>query len=117
MQFGTHVQIDLQTKRPPTERTVLRFIQDLINDLKLHVVFGPQIARHNRHLTALAIIAESHISVSCYGSTVFIDVFSCVPIDKDTIIRLCSRYFAPVSLRERVFPRGNLTEGTKVQGV
>ncbi len=103
---GSHVQLDLETTKPVGEKTIEKFIKACAKDLNLTIVYGPTTKRRGKHITTVAIIAESHIIVAKYEKTIFVDVFSCVPFDKEKVVSICYVYFSPQNLRERFFIRG-----------
>ena len=91
------------------ETRAVRFVARLARETGLHIIAGPFSARWRNKVQALAIIAESHVSieVDTASGEAHVDVFSCRRLPP-AVARAIFEELRPKPWRLRMLPRGEL---------
>lgn len=81
-----HLLVTAVLKEPLTFNQIFHFLTDIVTLLQLELVSGPHIHFRENNWIALAIIAESHISIHTQDHGIFVDIFSCKEFDVEKIL-------------------------------
>jgi len=118
--FGPHLMLDCygcDAKKMNDEKVVLKFLDELIDHIDMTKVAGPFLlpfkgkpdSFDNGGVSAMTIIAESHISIHTFpgnGGYLNIDIFSCKDFDVQGAIDFVTKHFKPQKTEKRLLTRG-----------
>ena len=84
------------------------FCRDAIDLADMKLIDGPHVVETVHDAYALAMLAESHVSVHLDGAAglAHIDLFSCKDFDSEAFVQLCINTFNLRDVRDTVLERG-----------
>ncbi|MFQ6009697.1 MAG: adenosylmethionine decarboxylase [Candidatus Aenigmatarchaeota archaeon] len=118
--FGPHLMLDCygcNEEMMNDEKVILDFLNGLVDHVKMTKIAEPFIIQFkgnpktfdNGGVSAMVIIAESHISIHTFpgnGGYLNIDIFSCKDFDVKGAIDFVTSHFAPQKIEKRLLSRG-----------
>lgn len=118
--FGPHLMLDCydcNENKLKDLKFVLKFLDDLPNLIKMHKISEPHAIDYPGNpksfdkggISAVVIIAESHISIHTFPSHKYmsIDIFSCKDFDVEKTIDFTVRTFEVKKLEKKLIHRGS----------
>lgn len=96
----------------PTRETVADFCVEAVQLTGLTLIDGPHSFDHESTVQAIAILAESHVSIEVIKShrAYFVDVFTCAPFEGFRVYDLCLTKLGPIAASETTARGDNLAE-------
>ena len=118
--FGPHLMLDCygcEETNMNSEKAILDFLNNLVDHVKMTKVAEPFIINFdgnpktfdNGGVSAMVIIAESHISIHTFpGNEGYLnmDIFSCKPFDVKGAIDFVTEHFKTQKIEKRLLSRG-----------
>jgi S-adenosylmethionine/arginine decarboxylase-like enzyme len=107
------VMVRAEVTNPPTDPVATKqWILDLIKDLEMEVLLGPDVVYHpeigNRGLTGIAAIKTSSIQMHCWDepspAILMFDVYTCGSLDLEIVWRALQT-FSPTKISYKFFDR------------
>ena len=89
--FGPHILIDMMAKKEPTMEMFFDFLENLVTKINMDPITRATVLKstpnHPKYLSAIIIIAQSHIALHYDYRTkkIYADIFSCAPFDYTSI--------------------------------
>ena len=89
--FGPHILIDMIAKKEPTMEYFFDFLETLVTKINMDPITRAAVLKSTplnpRYLSAIIIIAQSHIALHYKYETkkIYVDIFSCAPFDYTSI--------------------------------
>ncbi len=89
--FGPHILIDMMAKKEPTMEMFFDFLENLVTKINMDPITRATVLKstpnHPKYLSAIIIIAQSHIALHYDYQTkkIYADIFSCAPFDYTSI--------------------------------
>lgn len=108
-----HLIVRANIKNPPTDTALLeQWLRDLVAAINMKILMGPYVVYSdmvgNRGITGVAVIETSHIALhvwdECDPGMLQLDVFSCAPVDIDTVLSFIEQ-FQPEHVDYKFFDR------------
>lgn len=109
--YGPHLMAEIAIKeadRALVADNIKTFLQDLPEVIDMNALTGVFQVESQEWISALRVIAESHISVHYHVATrtMFLDVFSCKPFDCEKAVALLQQRFQIETSQQRIWERG-----------
>ncbi len=118
--LGPHLILDCygcDKERLNDQKFILKFLDDLVKEIKMKKISEPQCVNYpgnpdsfdNGGISAVVLIAESHISVHTWpenGGYASIDIFSCKPFDIEKTIGFTLERLNPKKIEKKLMTRG-----------
>jgi len=103
---GQHLLITGPSPCPPSD-VVYRFLVQCPLSINMTRITEPIVGWEDGKVSAMVIIAESHISLHHQSGVTFVDVFSCMRFDVKPVKRLVESMLGldPTKIRSRVIMR------------
>ena len=76
----------------PTSQALEDFFAETIKAIRMTPITEPRIEFHPPNVSAIQFIAESHLAVSIYGTSAFVDIFSCKDFDPGVVLSLLVKH-------------------------
>lgn len=89
--FGPHLMNQIKANKEPTMETLFDFLENIVYNINMDPITRPCVLKSKiknpRYLSAIIIIAQSHIALHYNYKThmIFADIFSCAPFDYTNI--------------------------------
>mgnify|MGYP005821866397 CR=1 FL=1 len=78
---GTHLTVDALTQMRFTHPYLVRFLEDLVRLVGMHLIMGPNVIGERRKWDGWVVLAESHAAIHVHGDMCHMDLFSCQRFD------------------------------------
>lgn len=106
--FGPHLMIDVQGYEGPSDMDgVFALLDTLPEKVSMTPIIRPYVIRTGPFLSAMTMIAESHIAMHLVPGSALIDVFSCKFFDVDRVLPILLGLFPGWHVSHALVSRGS----------
>ena len=118
--FGPHLMLDCygcDKEKLKDAKAILKFLNDTVKKLDMHIIKEPFLVSYdynpetwdNGGVSAIVIIAESHISIHTFPENdgfMSLDMFSCKEFNIDKVVSIVTKEFKPQMIEKNLVMRG-----------